>query len=173
MEGQTMAELKHWVTAFIAEYAKNGGNGTQAYLTVRPKNNPNSAGVEASKLLSQPMVQSALDKEYARGGASRLAATDTLLVEAEEVRLLALKDKKLGNAIQSIDLKAKLNGVYQDTSDKGHGYLNLIKSISVTVNNNTVNVGTNTPKPVDKCEVIDVEASVNSELSESVEKKHA
>ena len=161
-----MAELKHWVAQFVAEYAKNGNNGTQAYLTVRPKNNPNSAGVEASKLLSQPMVQSALDKEYALVGASRLATSEVLTVEAEEVRLLALESKHYGNALQSIDLKAKINGVYQDTTDKGRGYMDLIKSISITVNNNTVNV----VKPVDNSEVIDVDSSNISELGG---KKHA
>ncbi len=161
--------LKHWVTMFIAEYATNGENGLQAYLTVKPSVTPETAKVEASKLLTQPNVRSALQREYDRVSATSVATRENLITKANTIHAMAIDAKKLGNALQSIDLMAKMNGVYQDTTDKGHGYMQLIKSISVTVNNNTVNV----TKPVDKCEVIDVESSNNSELGESVEKKHA
>lgn len=48
--------------SFCNEYIKNGGNGTKAYLTAYDSHSPNSAAVEASKLLDNPEIQAQLAK---------------------------------------------------------------------------------------------------------------
>lgn len=47
---------------FCEEYIKNGGNGTQAYLTAYNSNSPVSAQIEASRLLDKPDIQEYIKK---------------------------------------------------------------------------------------------------------------
>lgn len=47
---------------FCEEYVKNGGNGTQAYLTAYDSNSPTSAQIEASRLLDREDIQEYLRK---------------------------------------------------------------------------------------------------------------
>lgn len=47
---------------FCEEYIKNGGNGTQAYLTAYDSNSPTSAQIEASRLLDREDIQEYLRK---------------------------------------------------------------------------------------------------------------
>lgn len=47
---------------FCEEYVKNGGNGTQAYLTAYDSNSPTSAQIEASRLLDREDIQEYLKK---------------------------------------------------------------------------------------------------------------
>jgi len=47
---------------FCDEYIKNGGNGTQAYLTAYNSNSPVSAQIEASRLLDKEEIQAYLQK---------------------------------------------------------------------------------------------------------------
>ena len=130
-----MAELKHWQSLFIAEYLKNGFNGTQAYLTIKPQNTLLTAQVESCKLLKTPKVKSLLQRERALVDATSLATREVLIVEAHEAREMAKATKNVGGMNQSTELKGKLSGVFQQDSDTGKGYMNLIKSISVTINN--------------------------------------
>lgn len=48
--------------AFCEEYTRNGGNGTQAYLTAYDSNSKTVAGIEASRLLDKPDIQAYLMK---------------------------------------------------------------------------------------------------------------
>lgn len=48
--------------AFCEEYIKNGGNGTQAYLTAYDSNSKTVAGIEASRMLDKPDIQAYLMK---------------------------------------------------------------------------------------------------------------
>lgn len=48
--------------AFCEEYTRNGGNGTQAYLTAYDSNSKGTAVVEASRLLDKPDIQAYLVK---------------------------------------------------------------------------------------------------------------
>lgn len=43
--------------SFCREYYKNGGNGTDAYLTAYNSNSPTSAAIEASRLLQRDDIQ--------------------------------------------------------------------------------------------------------------------
>ncbi len=60
------------VDKFVAEYATNGGNGTRAYLAVRPDTTEKSAGELASRLLKnikvQQKVEAALRKQITATG---------------------------------------------------------------------------------------------------------
>jgi phage terminase small subunit len=47
---------------FCEEYIKNGGNGTQAYLTAYDSDSPKSAQIEASRLLDREDIQEYLKK---------------------------------------------------------------------------------------------------------------
>lgn len=47
---------------FCDEYIKNGGNGTQAYLTAYDSNSPVSAQIEASRLLDREDIQAQIQK---------------------------------------------------------------------------------------------------------------
>lgn len=47
---------------FCEEYIKNGGNGTQAYLTAYDSNSPTSAQIEASRLLDREDIQEYIKK---------------------------------------------------------------------------------------------------------------
>lgn len=47
---------------FCQEYVKNGGNGTQAYLTAYDSNSPTSAQIEASRLLDREDIQEYIKK---------------------------------------------------------------------------------------------------------------
>lgn len=42
---------------FCQEYIKNGGNGTQAYLTAYDSNSPVSANIEAARLMAREDIQ--------------------------------------------------------------------------------------------------------------------
>ena len=53
---------------FVAEYVKNGGNGTSAALKVYEPSSENSAAVIASKTLKKPSVVEALREELERQG---------------------------------------------------------------------------------------------------------
>lgn len=48
--------------AFCEAYLKNGGNGTQAYLTAYDSNSPKTAAIEASRMLDKPDIQAYLLK---------------------------------------------------------------------------------------------------------------
>lgn len=47
---------------FCEEYIRNGGNGTQAYLAAYDCNNPNSAKVEACRMLDRDDIQQQLER---------------------------------------------------------------------------------------------------------------
>ena len=47
---------------FCQEYIKNGGNGTQAYLSAYNSNSPVAAGIEANRLLQDDRVQEYLNE---------------------------------------------------------------------------------------------------------------
>lgn len=47
---------------FCEEYIKNGGNGTQAYLTAYDSNSKTTAAIEASRMLDKPDIQAYLMK---------------------------------------------------------------------------------------------------------------
>lgn len=133
-----MSELKHWHSLFIAELLRNGHNATQAYLTVRPDVTHDTARAEGSTTLALPTVKSALDKEVRKQDALSLATRETLITEAEEIRNEALKTKKLGNALQAVELKGKVAGVFAHARDDTEGYTRLMQRI--TIKASTVNI---------------------------------
>jgi len=55
-----LISLTHAESIFVAEYLRNGGNGTQAALSVWGYMSPNNAGSTASNLLQRPDIVDAL-----------------------------------------------------------------------------------------------------------------
>ena len=54
-------KLKPIEELFVAEYIKNGQNGTQAYLAIRPDSKERSASVSAYRLLKKNAVVEAIN----------------------------------------------------------------------------------------------------------------
>lgn len=54
--GYDSAEMEPWKERFCWEYVENGGIGYKAYLVAKPKVQDNTARVEASKLLTLPII---------------------------------------------------------------------------------------------------------------------
>ena len=63
---------KIMIKKFASEYIKNGENGKRAYMTIKPNAKPNSAQVEASRLLSKPIVKEEI---------ARLMPSDSIVSE--------------------------------------------------------------------------------------------
>lgn len=106
-------KLSYTEELFLTEYLKCGGNGTKAYLAVRPNASPRSAAVCANRLLKKPAVIEALQVEVDKNIASR----SQLIQEAHDVKERAKKDGKLQVELNSIDLKGKLAGIYKEPTE--------------------------------------------------------
>jgi hypothetical protein len=107
-----------WIR-FIDEYIANGGNGTQAYMTVyNTKDHPikeSTARVESSRLLRNPNILSELNNKMQ---ASRITP------EFIQQQLLSIGTKYRGAktinaAVKSFELLAKMQGLLIDTKKFG------------------------------------------------------
>lgn len=147
--------------SFTKAYAANGFNGTQAYLSVRPKVTYETAATAASVLLKKPEVQEALDLLLTKGDdknlAKRVATRDHLILETHEIYEKAKGKEQFKTALSAIDQKGRLNRVYDKDVADMTGYATLMQSIQVTQVN--VNVLDDTGEaeainitPVDKIE---------------------
>lgn len=99
---------------FCLEYAKNGQNGTRAYMAVHPKADENTARREACRVLTKRSVKDQLDRMY------KAAIPDTIETIKRDLELawnmaVAAKDH---NAIAAISMdKAKLAGLLIDRQE--------------------------------------------------------
>ena len=116
-----------------SEYISNGFNGTQAYLAVRPDVKEESAASSATRLLKEVSVQNAIAAQLDKGKEDSIASKDYLTKEAHEIGKEARKDKSYGAALTAVDLKAKLNQVYKEDSERGM-YANAMANILLQVN---------------------------------------
>ena len=123
-------KLNYTDKLFISEYIRNGGNGTQAYLAIKPDVSVNSAAVSANRMLKRPAVQEALDREVEKTIASR----EGLIREAHRIKEKAEKTDKLQVALNAIDLKGKLAGRYREQSDGTDQFERIIQMFQVNVN---------------------------------------
>jgi phage terminase small subunit len=112
-----MKKLKHTEEMFIAEYIKNGGNGKEAYMTVRPKASKETAKVNACRMLKRPGVQRALQDVRGERLEEAIASQEYLIHEAHEIGQEARQDKSYGAALKGVELKAKLNHVFEDSKE--------------------------------------------------------
>lgn len=112
--------------AFVTEYVANGGNGTQAVLKAYNTNDPNSAKVLASNMLTSRNVQRALqDILFKQFATPAMAAAGFVQLahgaEDERVRL---------RAYESV---AKMHGMFKQRSETE----TTVKVVSITLPTNT------------------------------------
>ena len=118
---------------FVSEYISNGFNGTQAYLKVKPKVKEAVAAASATRFLKKVNVQNAIDAHLKERKEDSIANRDYLTKEAHEIGTEARKDKNYGSALTAVDLKAKLNQVYKEDTERGM-YANTMKNIFLQIN---------------------------------------
>jgi phage terminase small subunit len=109
-----MNKLTHTEEMFVAEYISNGGNGKQAYMTVRPKASQQTAKVNACKMLKRPAVKKALQEVKSKKMDEAIASQEYLINEAHKIGKDAYKKDKHGAALKAVETKAKLNHVFDD-----------------------------------------------------------
>jgi len=120
-------------TAVLDEYLRNGGNGTQAYLTIAPHVKVQTANTEASKILRSPHVtaeiQAILDRtaagyevqiitlsDIARGVAESTTTTRTVqigedgLPTGRAVETTVVRQCTPSDRIQAVKLLDRLSG---------------------------------------------------------------
>jgi phage terminase small subunit len=125
--------MKHTEEQFVIEYIKNGGNGTQAYLAVKPNSSEKSAKVSACRLLKKPAVIDAIKQASEKGYDEGIASREYLIKEAHEIGKDAFRKDKHGAAIKAVDTKAKLNHIYDETKDESATYSALLQSININI----------------------------------------
>jgi len=128
-----MKKLTHTDELFVIEYLKNGQNATKAYLAVRPDVNPRSASVSANRLLKKSSVIEAIKNEVDKRYDESIASREYLIEEAHEIGKEAREDKSYGSAIKAVELKGKLNKVFDSEEPEMQGYIKLMQSIAVNV----------------------------------------
>jgi hypothetical protein len=117
---------------FVAEYIKNGENGTKAYFTVRPHVSSNSAAVCANRLLKKPAIQYAIQKVVDKRFDESIASREHLITEANEIGKEAWQKGAHGSALKAVDLKAKLNKLYdKDHQDENSTLINIWQQIKI------------------------------------------
>lgn len=114
---------------FITEYLKNGHNGTQAYLALKPHVTSGTASVEASELIRKPHII-----EYMQAIKDRMAAaselTKSTLIEYASYGLMIAKQKEdIGVLFRGLDVSAKLIHAYDSSEDDLSLYSSLINKI--------------------------------------------
>jgi len=136
--------------AFVREYVSNGYNGTNAYLKVKPNVGYDSASVTSTRLLSDDRIREAINSLQAKAFDKAIASRQYLIQQAHEIGEEARSKGQFNPALTSVDLKAKLNKLYErDTPD--------LESYATIMNQFVqVNISTQSPdNPPDTSTVID------------------
>lgn len=144
-------KLKPFQEAFIQAYIACGYVGQRAYLKLRPHVKPKTAQVESSKLLSLPIIREELERVKERECDRAIASREFLIQEAHEVAKEAREKGAYGATVKAIELKGKLNKLFDRSEPEMEGYVKLVQMLQINVN---------APAPVeeDDGEVIDIEA---------------
>lgn len=117
-----MAEIKLTPKqkAFVREYKKNGGNGTQA--AIKAGYSENTADVIATENLRKPNIRQALEKEEKKLQEKYEYTIDDMVRELDDVKLKADAEQNRQAQIKAIELKGKAFGLFvdkQETTVKG------------------------------------------------------
>lgn len=127
-------KMKHIEELFIAEYLKNGQNGTKAYLALRPNGNERSASVSANRLLKKPSVIEAIQKAVDKKFDESIASREYLIDEAHEIGKEARGKGVYGSALNAVELKAKLNRLFDKDEPEMQGYFKLMQYLEININ---------------------------------------
>jgi hypothetical protein len=125
--------------AFLDNYIKNGYDGTNAYLTIKPNVTRASASVLAHRLLKRDDIKAALDIKQTESAQSAIASRDYLIQEAHEIGMEARTAGKLNTALTAVETKGKLNRVYDRESDNPADYGKLIQTLVIQGDMNVYN----------------------------------
>ena len=158
-----MPTLKNGLTptqaAFIPAYIKHGMNGTKALLSIKPHLSVESAQVESSKMLSQPMVQEYMLSKFEQQTEKQLSSRSFLTKQAHDLGILAEAKEEYRTALQAVDIKAKINRVYTEEAPDSEGYKTLIQQIMVNINPTQSKVA---PVQPDASPIVDAELTQDS-----------
>ena len=101
--------------AFVDHYARNGGNGAQAYRDAGyAVNGPTVARTEAVRLLSNPNVTSAITRQLATVHERTTVDQDKLVAYSLRVYHRSIELDQLGNANAAVVTLGRLTGLLQD-----------------------------------------------------------
>ena len=106
--------------AFVREYKKNGGNGTQA--AIKAGYSENTADVIATENLRKPSIREALEKEEKKLQEKYEYTIDDMVRELDDVKMKADAEQNRQAQIKAIELKGKAFGLFvdkQETTVKG------------------------------------------------------
>ena len=109
-----MAEIKLTPKqkAFVREYKRNGGNGTQA--AIKAGYSENTADVIATENLRKPNVKKALEIEEKKLQEKYEYTIDDMVRELDDVKLKADAEQNRQAQIKAIELKGKAFGLFVD-----------------------------------------------------------
>ncbi len=106
--------------AFVREYKKNGGNGTQA--AINAGYSEESARAISSENLTKPYIQEALKQEEKKLQEKYEYTIDDMVRELDDVKMKADAEQNRQAQIKAIELKGKAFGLFvdkQETTVKG------------------------------------------------------
>lgn len=96
--------------AFVREYKKNGGNGTQA--AIKAGYSENTADVIATENLRKPSIREALEKEERKLQEKYEYTIDDMVRELDDVKMKADAEQNRQAQIKAIELKGKAFGLF-------------------------------------------------------------
>lgn len=106
--------------AFVREYKKNGGNGTQA--AIKAGYSEKTARKIAAENVTKPVIREALEKEEKKLQEKYEYTIDDMVRELDDVKMKADAEQNRQAQIKAIELKGKAFGLFvdkQETTVKG------------------------------------------------------
>lgn len=101
--------------AFVREYKKNGGNGTQA--AIKAGYSEKTARKIASENVTKPDIQEALKQEEKKLQEKYEYTIDDMVRELDEVKMKADSEQNRTVQIKAIELKGKAFGLFIDRQE--------------------------------------------------------
>lgn len=122
--------LKPFESVFVSEYLKTG-NATKAYAEAHLGCKLTTARVNGCKMLKRANIQKALQRENNKAFASASSSRENLLKEAEEISTEARKAGAFSAAVKGIEVRAKLNRLFDAETPDSQGYVNLLQQLII------------------------------------------
>ena len=104
--------------AFVNEYIKNGGNGTQAVMKVYPVKSPEYAGTKANRLIKNDDVQQSIEEKAANQGVTH----EVILQRFNSVSEVEPEKVGIDAKLRATENLAKILNMYPGTK---HARLNI------------------------------------------------
>jgi phage terminase small subunit len=101
--------------AFVREYKKNGGNGTQA--AIKAGYSEKTARKIASENVTKPDIQEALKQEEKKLQEKYEYTIDDMVRELDDVKMKADAEQNRQAQIKAIELKGKAFGLFVDRQE--------------------------------------------------------